>query len=548
MGFSYNVNVLNQKGSPAIYTDTFANRPPFGFAGRLFIANDTSAIYEDTGTAWVLIANVSSGAGTLQQVTTNGNTSNVGISVTAGGVSTNALTVTSLTPGSVPFVGTAGLVTQDNPNLFWDDTNNRFGINTNTPGNSLDVHSAASIPMLALNNTAANQSAISFLNNSVAKWRVGNTSNNDFEVFNTSLGIIATSIGLNNAFTVRGPIKLYQGGGFSQEAGYTSIAGDSNGIGFRTGASVNTAFFIFTSLTGQRGFTFPDQAGTIALTSDLSAYLPLTGGTLTGTTGNRLTLYNSGNNSGINGLLIDSDIYPGISFNNRNTTIGTAKIVFNTSAGGYGADSLAGAFLLQGSDSMQFATGANNVRMSILDSNNILFNTTSASPTNSSSFIFRSGSSAFSGVLIMNHATTNNLNSGFIDCYYNTTYIGGIAQLTSTTIAFFTTSDYRLKEDLKDFNALDLICNIKVYDFKWKAEDSRMYGVIAHELQEIIPYVISGNKDELKEDGSIKVQVVDYSKIVPILIKSTQELQSKIDKQNTLIQSLIDRIELLENK
>jgi hypothetical protein len=92
MGFSYNVNVLNQKGSPAIYTDTFANRPAAGFVGRLFIANDTSAIYEDIGTAWVLIANVSSGAGTLQQVTTNGNTSNVGISVTAGGISSNTLT------------------------------------------------------------------------------------------------------------------------------------------------------------------------------------------------------------------------------------------------------------------------------------------------------------------------------------------------------------------------------------------------------------------------------------------------------------------------
>jgi len=119
MGFSYNVNVLNQKGSPAIYTDTFANRPAFGFAGRLFIANDTAAIYEDTGTSWVLIANVSSGAGTLQQVTTNGNTSNVGISVTAGGVSSNSLTVTNFTPGLVSFVGMAGLITSYKINLFF---------------------------------------------------------------------------------------------------------------------------------------------------------------------------------------------------------------------------------------------------------------------------------------------------------------------------------------------------------------------------------------------------------------------------------------------
>jgi len=198
MGFSYNVNVLNQKGSPAIYTDTFANRPAPGFVGRLFIANDTSAIYEDIGTAWVLIANVSSGAGTLQQVTTNGNTSNVGISVTAGGISSNTLTITSLTPGSVAFVGTADLITEDNANLFFDNTNNRLGIGTNTPGNVLDLHSALTTAILALNNTAGNQSLISFLNTSVAKWRIGNSSTNTFDILNVTLATNAISINSAN--------------------------------------------------------------------------------------------------------------------------------------------------------------------------------------------------------------------------------------------------------------------------------------------------------------------------------------------------------------
>lgn len=196
MGFQLNTSVLNQKGSPAIYTDTFANRPAFGYAGRLFISNDTAAIYEDTGTAWVLIANVSSGAGTLQQVTTNGNTSNVGISVTAGGVSTNSATITSLTQGSVPFVGAAGLITQDNTNLFFDDTNNRLGINTNTPSNNLDVHSTGTIPIIAINNTAGNQSLIAFAKNSTAKWRIGNSSTDTFDILN--VGLATNAIKINN--------------------------------------------------------------------------------------------------------------------------------------------------------------------------------------------------------------------------------------------------------------------------------------------------------------------------------------------------------------
>jgi hypothetical protein len=178
-------------------------------------------------------------------------------------------------------------------------------------------------------------------------------------------------------------------------------------------------------------------------------------------------------------------------------------------------------------------------RMRITHDNNILFNTTSTSPTNTSSFIFRSGTGAYSGVMIINHATTNNTGAAFIDCYYNTTYIGGIVQNGASNVSFATSSDYRLKQDLKDFNGLNLISNLKVYDFKWKTEDSRMHGVIAHELQEVIPYAVHGNKDEIKENGKIKVQVVDYSKLVPILVKAIQEQQSQIE-------TLKSKIEILE--
>jgi hypothetical protein len=175
-------------------------------------------------------------------------------------------------------------------------------------------------------------------------------------------------------------------------------------------------------------------------------------------------------------------------------------------------------------------------RMRITSDNNVLFNTTSTSTSNTSSFIFRSGTGAYSGVMIMNHATTNNTGAGFIDCYYNTSYIGGIGQNGASNVSFLTSSDYRLKEDLKDFDGLSLISSLKVYDFKWKTEDSRMYGLLAHELQEVIPYTVSGNKDEIKENGKIKVQVVDYSKLIPVLVKSIQELKSENDTLKSILQ------------
>lgn len=48
-------------------------------------------------------------------------------------------TFSTMTPGSILFAGPAGVLTQDNPNLFWDDTNNRLGIATSSPAYRLDV-------------------------------------------------------------------------------------------------------------------------------------------------------------------------------------------------------------------------------------------------------------------------------------------------------------------------------------------------------------------------------------------------------------------------
>jgi len=94
---------------------------------------------------------------------------------------------------------------------------------------------------------------------------------------------------------------------------------------------------------------------------------------------------------------------------------------------------------------------------------------------------------------------------------------------------FNTSSDYRLKEDLQDFAGLDMVSKIPVYDFKWKTDESRSYGVMAHELQEVLPDAVAGEKDAVNEDESISPQGVDYSKIVPLLVKSIQELKAEID-------------------
>jgi hypothetical protein len=104
----------------------------------------------------------------------------------------------------------------------------------------------------------------------------------------------------------------------------------------------------------------------------------------------------------------------------------------------------------------------------------------------------------------------------------NGTQAGAITNAGGGAV-YSSVSDYRLKEDFKNYNALNLISKIKTYDYKLKSYDLRMYGVKAHELQQVVPYAVIGEKD------AKEMQSVDYSKLVPILVKAVQELKAEIE-------------------
>jgi hypothetical protein len=92
-----------------------------------------------------------------------------------------------------------------------------------------------------------------------------------------------------------------------------------------------------------------------------------------------------------------------------------------------------------------------------------------------------------------------------------------------------TTSDYRLKEDARDFDALGVVNAISTYDFAWKQTGEREYGVMAHELQAVLPYVVTGHKDQVDESGQPVAQRVNYAKLVPVLLKALQQQQTQIE-------------------
>jgi hypothetical protein len=103
-------------------------------------------------------------------------------------------------------------------------------------------------------------------------------------------------------------------------------------------------------------------------------------------------------------------------------------------------------------------------------------------------------------------------------------------------------SDYRLKENVVDLsNASSLVSQLRPVKFSWIGEDqseATTAGFIAHEMAEVAPYSVMGEKDAVNEDGSINSQAADYSKLVPLLTAALQEALNKIDAMETRLSAL----------
>ena len=125
--------------------------------------------------------------------------------------------------------------------------------------------------------------------------------------------------------------------------------------------------------------------------------------------------------------------------------------------------------------------------------------------------------------------TKSSTTDGYVGVFYTTTGQAGFISVSGTSTTFSTTSDYRLKESVQPLiGGLARINNLKPSTYKWKADGSNSEGFIAHELAEVVPAAVTGQKDAVNADGSIKPQGVDLSKLVPILVAAIQELSARV--------------------
>jgi hypothetical protein len=105
----------------------------------------------------------------------------------------------------------------------------------------------------------------------------------------------------------------------------------------------------------------------------------------------------------------------------------------------------------------------------------------------------------------------------------NNTTVGSIS-VTGSATAYNQSSDERLKENIQDADdAGDVIDAIQVRKFDWIADGKHQdYGVIAQELNAVVPDAVTMPEDTTEMAG------VDYSKLVPMLVKEIQSLRARV--------------------
>lgn len=161
---------------------------------------------------------------------------------------------------------------------------------------------------------------------------------------------------------------------------------------------------------------------------------------------------------------------------------------------------------------------------------------------NNGSWLVGTASATFAGVTLAQLLDARTRNSGYgfgiignasntqiQRFFYDTTAVGSI-NVSGSATTYSTSSDYRLKENVKPMqNALETVAQLKPCTYTWKADGSNGQGFIAHELQEVVPDCVTGEKDAVNEDGSIKAQGIDTSFLVATLTAAIQELKAEFD-------------------
>lgn len=322
-------------------------------------------------------------------------------------------------------------------------------------------------------------------------------------ISNTFVGLdagIANTTGQQNSFFGRAAGAANSGGHFNSffgsEAGASNTTGQSNSFFGSLAGSVNN---------GSDNSFFGRSAGAANTGSDNSFFGRSAG--IANTTGN----YNSffGVSAGSANTIGDSNSFFGISAGNSNTT-GFSNSFFGLQAGSSNTTGHNNTMIGQGSNvasgDLSYAT-AIGAGASVSTSNTVMLG----------------GGLATVRINALGGSTATNL----------------CVNTASQNLLSFCSSSLRYKENVKSFNSgIDLVGRLRPVTFDWKERKESDLGLIAEEVAEIEPLLVTHNQKG-------EIEGVKYDQISVVLINAVKEQQAQIERQQMLIEKQQKQIEAL---
>ena len=474
--------------------------------------------------------------------------------VTARGSSTNtAITVQGLRLSTG--ANSAGIVL-GNPTALLDNTTGESNIaigefgtlaDNTTGSNNIALGSLA----LDANTTGSNNTAIG----------ISALTNNITGNFNTAIGSSALrningsgnfAMGYNAGANIDALPSEKTGGSDNIYIGSESKSGaistdneiviGSNAVGNGS----NTATYGNSSIV-EHHFT----AGDVYMNADLfglevignsfgpTEYIRLTGGELNfGTSGGDKVTIDSSGNVGIGSSNPTISAGGGIVIDKTISTLSLQNGTGSTEAFDFVKAGNDGYLILRDNGNIRFST--NDIeRMRITSGGEVLFGTTGV-PNGTS--VYGSAFTPTTNDRSLLRMASSSTGSSTLAVFYNPNGSVGSIVASGSATAYNTSSDYRLKEDWQPIaNALDRVDDLNPVNFAWKVDGSRVDGFLAHELAEVVPEAVTGEKDAVDEEGNPIYQGIDQSKITPLLTAAIKELKAIVDAQ-------AEKIAILESK